>query len=111
MLHHEVFSTGMPLSKSAHKYKSYATRQPLITCSLLPVMWSRGMYVLHVLCMVPSADRPQTDQGSAETSHRTCSMKAPKDRAAFDIAKLKKDIICKRFQDTFDANIQNATFT
>ena len=38
-------------------------------------------------------------------------MKAPKDRAAFDIAKLKKDIICKRFQDTFDANIQNATLT
>ena len=32
-------------------------------------------------------------------------------RAAFDIAKLKKDLICKTFQDTLDANIQNATFT
>ena len=32
-------------------------------------------------------------------------------RAAFDIAKLKKDILCKRFQDTLDAIIQNATLT
>ena len=30
-------------------------------------------------------------------------------RAAFDIAKLNKDVLCKRFQDTLDANIQNAT--
>ena len=32
-------------------------------------------------------------------------------RAAFDIAKLKKDVLCKRCQDTLDANIQNATLT
>ena len=32
-------------------------------------------------------------------------------RAAFDIAKLKKDVLCKRFQDTLDANIQNTTLT
>ena len=32
-------------------------------------------------------------------------------RAAFDIAKLNKDVLCKRFQDTLDANIQNATLT
>ena len=30
-------------------------------------------------------------------------------RASFDIAKLKKDVLCKRFRDTLDANIQNAT--
>ena len=30
-------------------------------------------------------------------------------RAAFDIAKLKKDVLYKRFQDTLDASIQNAT--
>ena len=30
-------------------------------------------------------------------------------RATFDIAKLNKDVLCKRFQDTLDANIQNAT--
>ena len=30
-------------------------------------------------------------------------------RAAFDIAKLKKGVLCKSFQDTLDANIQNAT--
>ena len=33
----------------------------------------------------------------------------PRDRAAFNIAKLNKDVLCKRFQDTLDANIQNAT--
>ena len=32
-------------------------------------------------------------------------------RAAFDIAKLNKDVLCKSFQDTLDANIQNATLT
>ena len=32
-------------------------------------------------------------------------------RAAFDIAKLKKDVLCKRFQDTLDANSRNATLT
>ena len=32
-------------------------------------------------------------------------------RAAFDIAKLKKDVFCRRFQDMLDANIQNATLT
>ena len=32
-------------------------------------------------------------------------------RAAFDIAKLNKDVLCKRFQDMLDANIQNATLT
>ena len=32
-------------------------------------------------------------------------------RAAFDITKLKKDVHCKRFQDTLDSNIQNATLT
>ena len=32
-------------------------------------------------------------------------------RAAIDIAKLNKDVLCKRFQDTLDANIQNATLT
>ena len=32
-------------------------------------------------------------------------------RAAFDIAKLNKDVFCRRFQDTLDANIQNATLT
>ena len=32
-------------------------------------------------------------------------------RAAFDIAKLKKDVFCRRFQDALDANIQNATLT
>ena len=32
-------------------------------------------------------------------------------RAAFHIAKLKKDVFCRRFQDTLDANIQNATLT
>ena len=32
-------------------------------------------------------------------------------RAAFDIAKLKKDDLCKIFQDTLDANLQNATLT
>ena len=57
-------------------------------------------------------DRPQTDQGSAETSHRTCSTKAAKDsQGAFDVSKLKKAVLCKRFQDTLDANIQNATLT
>ena len=30
-------------------------------------------------------------------------------RAAFDIAKPNKDVLCKRFQDALDANIQNAT--
>ena len=33
------------------------------------------------------------------------------DRAAFDVSKLKKDVLCKRFQDTLDANIQNVTLT
>ena len=38
--------------------------------------------------------------------------KCPKTvRATFDIAKLKKGVLCKRFQDTLDANIQNATLT
>ena len=38
--------------------------------------------------------------------------KCPKTvRAAFDIAKLKKDVLCKRFQDTLDANIQHVTLT
>ena len=38
--------------------------------------------------------------------------KCPKTlRAAFDIAKLKNDVFCKRFQDMLDANIQNATLT
>ena len=32
-------------------------------------------------------------------------------RAAFDIAKLNKDVFCRRFHDTLDANIQNATLT
>ena len=32
-------------------------------------------------------------------------------KAVFDIAKLTKDVLCKRFQDTLDANIQNATLT
>ena len=32
-------------------------------------------------------------------------------RAAFDIAKLKNDVFCKRFQDMLDASIQNATLT
>ena len=54
-------------------------------------------------------DIPQTDQGSAETSHRTCSTKAPKDSPG--CIRLKKDVLCKRFQDTLDANIQNATLT
>ena len=36
--------------------------------------------------------------------------KCPKTvRAAFDIAKLKKGLLCERFKDTLDANIQNAT--
>ena len=38
--------------------------------------------------------------------------KCPKTvRAAFDIAKLNKDVFCRRFQDTIDANIQNTTPT
>ena len=32
-------------------------------------------------------------------------------RAAFDIAKLKNDVFCKRSQDMLDASIQNATLT
>ena len=32
-------------------------------------------------------------------------------RAAFDIVKVKKDVLCKRFQDTLDASIQNAILT
>ena len=80
-------------------------RYHLVTERLARCMY----YTCYAWCRM--LDRPQTDQGSAETSHRTCSTKALTDRAAFDIAKLNKDVLCKRFQDTLDANTQNATLT
>ena len=65
-------------------------------------------YTCYAWCRM--LDRPQTDQGSAETSHRTCSTKAPNgSQGCIRHCKLKKDVLCKRFQDTLDANIQNAT--
>ena len=37
---------------------------------------------------------------------------APKDSQGYDRhCKLNKDVLCKTFQDTLDANIQNATLT
>ena len=89
-----------PRSKQWHSIDYIIVRQRELQDVCICYAWCRML------------DSPLTDQGSAETLHRTCSTKVPKDsQDRIRHCKTKERCSLQKFQDTLDANIQNATLT